>query len=49
MNGLDFTLPFHDKRVVEFDPAIPEELYVKNGKTRHLARAALKDFYPRKY
>ena len=29
--------------------AIPEELYVKNGRTRHLARAALKDLYPPEY
>ncbi len=45
-HGLEFTQPFHDKRVVEFGLAIPEELYVKNGKTRYLARAALKDLYP---
>jgi asparagine synthase (glutamine-hydrolysing) len=44
--GLEFTQPFHDKRVVEFGLAIPEALYVKNGKTRHLARAALADLYP---
>ena len=48
-HGLEFTQPFHDKRVVEFGLAIPEELYVKNGKTRHLARAALKDLYPSEY
>jgi asparagine synthase (glutamine-hydrolysing) len=48
-HGLEFTQPFHDKRVVEFGLAIPEELYVKNGKTRHLARAALKDLYPPEY
>jgi asparagine synthase (glutamine-hydrolysing) len=47
--GLEFTQPFHDKRVVEFGLAIPEELYAKNGKTRHLARAALKDLYPPEY
>jgi len=47
--GLEFTQPFHDKRVVEFGLAIPEELYVKNGKTRYLARAALKDLYPPEY
>jgi asparagine synthase (glutamine-hydrolysing) len=45
-HGLEFTQPFHDKRVVEFGLAIPEALYVKNGKTRYLARAALKDLYP---
>ncbi len=48
-HGLEFTRPFHDKRVVEFGLAIPEELYLKNGKTRHLARAALKDLYPPEY
>jgi asparagine synthase (glutamine-hydrolysing) len=47
--GLEFTQPFHDKRVVEFGLAIPEELYVKNGKTRYLARTALKDLYPPEY
>jgi asparagine synthase (glutamine-hydrolysing) len=48
-HGLEFTQPFHDKRIVEFGLAIPEELYVKNGRTRHLARAALKDLYPPEY
>jgi asparagine synthase (glutamine-hydrolysing) len=48
-HGLEFTQPFHDKRVVEFGLAIPEELYVKHGKTRYLARAALKDLYPPEY
>lgn len=47
--GLEFTQPFHDKRVVEFGLAIPEELYLKNGKTRYLARQALKDLYPPEY
>jgi asparagine synthase (glutamine-hydrolysing) len=48
-HGLEFTQPFHDKRVVEFGLAIPEALYVKNGKTRYLARAALGDLYPPEY
>jgi asparagine synthase (glutamine-hydrolysing) len=48
-HGLEFTQPFHDKRVVEFGLAIPEELYVKDGKTRYLARTALKDLYPPEY
>jgi asparagine synthase (glutamine-hydrolysing) len=48
-HSLEFTQPFHDKRVVEFGLAIPEEFYVKNGKTRYLARAALKDLYPPEY
>jgi asparagine synthase (glutamine-hydrolysing) len=45
-HGLEFTQPFFDKRVVEFGLAIPETLFVKNGRTRHLARTALKDLYP---
>ncbi len=48
-HGLEFTQPFHDKRVVEFGLAIPEDLYVKDGKTRWLARRALKDLYPPEY
>jgi len=44
--GLVRTQPFHDKRVVEFALAIPEDLYLKNGRSRHLARTALKDLYP---
>ena len=45
-HGLCFTQPFHDKRVVELGLAIPEELYVKNGINRSLARRALADVYP---
>jgi asparagine synthase (glutamine-hydrolysing) len=45
-HGLEFTQPFHDKRVIELGLAIPDELFVKNGRTRYLARAALKDLYP---
>jgi asparagine synthase (glutamine-hydrolysing) len=48
-HGLEFTQPFHDKRVVELGLAIPEELYVKTGRTRYLAREALKDLYPPEY
>jgi len=44
--GLDLTRPFHDKRVVELGFAIPEDLYVKNGLNRYLARVALADVYP---
>lgn len=43
---LDFTRPLHDKRIVEFGLAIPEDLYVKNGRNRHLACKALGDVYP---
>ena len=48
-HGLEFTQPFHDMRVVELGLAIPEEFSVKNGRTRYLARAALKDLYPPEY
>jgi asparagine synthase (glutamine-hydrolysing) len=44
--GMDFTQPYHDKRVVELALAIPEILYVKAGRDRHLARLALADIYP---
>jgi asparagine synthase (glutamine-hydrolysing) len=45
-HGLDLTRPFHDKRVVEFGLAIPEDLYVKHGLNRYIARRALADVYP---
>lgn len=45
-HGLDLTRPFHDKRVVELGLAIPEDLYVKDGLNRYLARRALADVYP---
>ncbi len=45
-HGLDFTRPFHDKRVVELGLAIPEDYYVRNGRNRHIARLALADVYP---
>jgi asparagine synthase (glutamine-hydrolysing) len=44
--GLELSRPFLDKRVVEFGLAIPDELYVKRGRTRYLARTALADVYP---
>ena len=44
--ALDFTRPFHDKRVVEFALAIPQNLHVIAGQARWLARAALNDLYP---
>jgi asparagine synthase (glutamine-hydrolysing) len=43
---LDITRPVLDKRVVEFGRAVPEELYVKDGRERHLARRALAGVYP---
>jgi asparagine synthase (glutamine-hydrolysing) len=48
-DGLEITHPFHDKRVVELALAIPEDLYVKNGFNRYLARVALKGIYPPEY
>ena len=48
-HGLEFTQPFHDKRVVEFGLAIPEDLYLKDGKERWLARKALADLYPAEF
>ena len=48
-HGLEFTQPFHDKRIVEFGLAIPESLHFKNGRTRHLARTALADLLPPEY
>jgi asparagine synthase (glutamine-hydrolysing) len=48
-HGLELTRPFHDKRVVELALAIPQELYVKNGRNRYLACVALADVYPREF
>jgi asparagine synthase (glutamine-hydrolysing) len=44
--GLELSRPFLDKRVVEFGLAIPEDLYARGGRDRHLARTALADIYP---
>jgi len=48
-HGLELTRPFHDKRVVELALAIPQDLYVKQGRNRYLACAALKDIYPAEF
>jgi asparagine synthase (glutamine-hydrolysing) len=48
-HGLEFTEPFHDKRVVELALAVPEDLFLKEGKERWLARAALADVYPKEF
>jgi asparagine synthase (glutamine-hydrolysing) len=45
-HGMEFTQPYHDKRVVELALAIPEQLHVRDGRDRHLARLALADVYP---
>jgi asparagine synthase (glutamine-hydrolysing) len=47
--GLDLTRPMLDKRVVEFGRSIPEDLYVKHGRARHLARRALAGIYPAEF
>ena len=48
-HGLDVTRPLMDKRAVEFGLAIPEDLYVKNGRNRVLACRALADVYPAEF
>ena len=48
-HGLEFTRPFHDKRVVELALAIPDSLYFKDGRERHLAKLALADIYPAEF
>lgn len=47
--GLELTRPYHDKRLVEFALAIPDEMHVKNGVDRYLARTALCDLLPGAY
>ena len=47
--GLDITRPLADKRAVEFGLAVPEEFYVKNGRSRYLACRALADIYPAEF
>ena len=47
--GLEMTRPMLDRRVVEFGLAIPEDLYVVDGRRRYLARRALADLYPSEY
>jgi asparagine synthase (glutamine-hydrolysing) len=45
-HGLELTMPFHDKRIVEFGLAVPEALHAKGGMDRYLARRALGDILP---
>jgi len=45
-HGLTLTRPFHDRRVVELALAIPEDLYLRDGRSRYLACRALADIYP---
>ena len=49
LHGLQFTQPFHDKRVVELALAIPEDLYFRDGRQRYLARTALADLLPTEF
>lgn len=44
--GLEFSRPFHDKRVIELAMALPDDLLFKNGLDRWLPRAALSDLLP---
>lgn len=44
--GLEFTQPYHDKRVIELALAIPDHLQFRHGRPRYLARAALQDLLP---
>ena len=46
VRGLEFTMPFHDKRIVEFGLAVPEALYFKGGCDRFLAHKAVADVLP---
>jgi asparagine synthase (glutamine-hydrolysing) len=45
-HGLEFTRPFHDKRVVELGLALPEAMQFGAGHDRYLARRALADILP---
>jgi asparagine synthase (glutamine-hydrolysing) len=45
-HGLEFTRPFHDKRIVEFGLALPESMQFRDGLERYLARRALGDLLP---
>ncbi|MEI9803354.1 MAG: asparagine synthase-related protein [Pseudolabrys sp.] len=47
--GLEVAMPFHDKRIIEFGLAIPEGLYVRDGRSRYLACKALADIYPSEF
>ena len=48
-HGLTLSRPFHDRRVVELALAIPPDLYVRDGRDRHLARTALWNVYPAEF
>lgn len=44
--GMDFTRPFHDKRVVELALALPDSIVFNQGRERYLPRTALADLLP---
>ena len=44
--GMEFTRPFHDKRVVELALAMPIDLHFRDGRERWLPRMILKDILP---
>jgi asparagine synthase (glutamine-hydrolysing) len=46
--GLEFSRPYHDRRVVELGLAIPETLQFRGGLERHLVRRALADILPQR-
>jgi asparagine synthase (glutamine-hydrolysing) len=47
--GLEFTQPFHDKRVIELALAIPGKLQFRDGRPRYLAREALGELLPSEF
>ena len=46
LSGLDYTCPFTDRRVLEFCLSLPEAMFVRDGRTRWLARAAFRTLLP---
>lgn len=47
--GMNLTLPYLDRRVVELSLALPHNLIVRDGWNRHLARRALAEILPPRY
>ncbi len=47
-HGLELTRPFHDKRVVELGLAVPEDLYVKNGRPHGIGEQYRRSIAPAK-
>ncbi len=44
--GVEYVYPLLDRRIVEFALGIPQELYVREGKSRYLFRAAVEGWLP---